>query len=88
MVCVSAGPGVLGRSPDTAGAYLASYDLEYAGGIGSAVWTTNKAGALAFPSLREAYAAWQSSPECCPLRPDGRPNRPLSAFTVMFEEGP
>ena len=30
-----------------------------------------------------AFYKWQSS--LTPMRPDGKPNRPLTAFTVVFE---
>jgi len=70
------------------GAYLKSCDLEYAGGHGLATWTADKSEALAFGSYREAFEAWRAVPECCPLRDDGEPNRPLTAFTVEIEEGP
>lgn len=35
--------------------------------------------ARVFPSLVEAFACYRES---CGLRPDGKPNRPLTAYTV------
>lgn len=84
-VIVYAGPA---GGPAVPGSFLRSYDLEAAGGRGTATWTSDKSRALAFSSFIEAFEAWRAIPESRPLRPDGEPNRPLTAFTVTFEEGP
>ena len=70
------------------GAYLKACDLEYAGGTGLVSWTADRSQALAFATYREAFEAWRAVPESRPVRPDGEPNRPLTAFTVEIEEGP
>lgn len=44
--------------------------------------------AMAFASFDEAVLYWQRQSERTPLRPDGRPNRPLTAFTVEIEPLP
>jgi len=38
--------------------------------------------ARVFSSAREAMALWKQPSKRVPLRPDGKPNRPLSAFSV------
>jgi hypothetical protein len=64
-----------------AGYYLSDYDPE----TGGSTWGT-KADALTFPDLPAAMARWQSVHALDPVRPDGKPNRPLTAFTVTFED--
>jgi hypothetical protein len=46
------------------------------------VTTPNKARARVFPSLKEALELWRQESG---LRPDGLPNRPLTAFSITFE---
>jgi len=41
--------------------------------------------ALQFPSPVEAMAVWQKVSLNYPIRPDGRSNRPLTAFHAVFE---
>lgn len=61
------------------GCYVAAYDPDR--GMASLVCTMNETEALHLPS-GEALALWRSSPTGDPVRPDGRPNRPLTAFMV------
>lgn len=68
------------------GQYLASYDPEAHDGWGDAVFTNDIREALVFDNIGAAFEAWKSSPKSRPLRPDGQPNRPLSAFTITFEQ--
>lgn len=68
--------------PPEQGSYLESYDPEYAGGMGVATWTTDPAKALTFSTVAEAAALYLSVPKARPRRGDGRPNRPLTAYTV------
>jgi hypothetical protein len=49
---------------------------------GRAVWTDDPQEAMHFVSLEAAIACWQQTSTTHPVRPDGRPNRPLSAHTV------
>lgn len=41
-----------------------------------------------FPSAREAMEEWRRISRSVPTRPDGKPNRPLTAFTVEVEKVP
>ena len=66
------------------GAYLASYDPEGDGGTGVATWTRDPAHAMTFATGEAATACYRAVPLNRPLRPDGRPNRPLTMFTVAF----
>ena len=66
------------------GAYLASYDPEGDGGNGIAMWTRDPAEAITFATGDAATACYRAVPFNRPLRPDGKPNRPLTMFTVAF----
>lgn len=41
--------------------------------------------ALKFPSFLHAAAYWKMESKSVPLRPDGKPNRPLTAYSVTIE---
>jgi hypothetical protein len=70
--------------PGPAGQYLASYDQE----TGESVWTLDKDMAKPFPGALEAIEFWRQVLPSQPVRPwDGKPNRPLTAFTIEIEEG-
>lgn len=66
--------------------YLKSYDIEAHDGRGSADLTSNKNKAVRFVSLNHAVGVWNTQSKIRPLRPDGKPNKPLTAFTVEVEE--
>ena len=66
------------------GSYLASYDPEGDGGNGIAIWTRDPAQAMTFATGEAATDCYRAVPLNRPLRPDGRPNRPLTMFTVAF----
>lgn len=66
--------------------YLANYDVDANGGRGNIRLTTDKKEALKFQSAQEAMDAWKSQSKLIPLRSDGEPNRPLTAFTIQIEE--
>ncbi len=67
------------------GEYLKSFDPEAHDGRGEAKFTKNIKDAMVFTDATEAIRMWQSQPVTRPLREDGKPNRPLSAFSAMFE---
>jgi hypothetical protein len=62
--------------------YLATYDPTAADGQGLVSWTSDLNEARTFDTLESAMACYQHQ---VGLRPDGKPNRPLTAFTVAFE---
>jgi hypothetical protein len=76
-----------GEAP-TPGQYLREYDHEYAGGLGWADWTSDPTKALTFDSPAEALRVWRSQSRTRPVRVDGQPNRPLTAYTVEIGEIP
>jgi hypothetical protein len=65
--------------------YLKSYDVDARDGRGEADFTDNINEALHFPTAGEAFDAWRTQSKKRPLRPDGKPNRPLTAFTMTVE---
>jgi hypothetical protein len=69
----------------TDGSYLAAYDPDGNDGHGTASWTADPHKAMTFSSGQEAAACYHAVPRKRPVRPDGRPNRPLTIFNVIFE---
>ena len=55
---------------------------------GEATFTAEVADALRFASRSEAFDFWRQLSKTCPRRPDGQPNRPLTAFSINFEQHP
>src|SRR4051794_5925047 len=51
---------------------------------GYAKWTHDPLMAIVYKTGQEAMAEWMRVSVAVPLRPDGRPNRPLSAFTITI----
>lgn len=83
-----AGTTVDHTPPPPDGAYLASFDPEYAGGRGYAAWTTDPAKAMRFETVLEAFDYWRQPSRVRPVRDDGLPNRPLCAYSVEVGEAP
>lgn len=73
------------------GLYVATYDPHfvpppphprYPSGVVTTTADITKA--LRFPSTFDALDAWRTQSSTVPLRPDGRPNRPLSSRMIEF----
>lgn len=75
-----------GRQTPFDGEFVKDYDPNGEGGTGSLVTTPEKAEALKFPDATEAMQTWKLQSDLVPLRPDGKPNRPLTAFTVEIAD--
>lgn len=74
-----------GRQTGASGQYVVSFDADANGGYGDAVLTPQLSDAKRFPSGASAFDYWRtqaSAPNA--TRPDGQPNRPLTAFTVKI----
>jgi len=65
--------------------YLLSIDVDFAGGIGLARLTRNPDDALVFPDLASLMETWKARSTVRPWRLDGKPNRPLTAYTIEPE---
>jgi len=50
--------------------------------MGEIVWTSDITKAMRFASFVAVMAAWQTTSTVNPVRDDGRPNRPLTAFNI------
>jgi hypothetical protein len=74
----------MGQPLPADGQYLQDFDFEAHDGQGEITMTPNIEDAKGFPSFVEAHAFWKRSPECRPVRLDGKPNRPLTATTWQF----
>lgn len=71
------------------GEFLKSFDPDaHAPGVpyptGFAEWTFNVNDALTFGHAGHAINFYKTQSKATPYRPDGRPNRPLTVFTVDF----
>lgn len=76
---------IASADPRCPGQYLQSYDPEAHDGRGTATWTADRAKAHVYPDFAAAFEAWRQVPKARPTRPDGKPNRPLTSFSVEFE---
>jgi hypothetical protein len=68
-----------------AGQWLKSYNPDAFGGQGYADFTRNISEAKRFASFEDAMRFWKQASNLRPLRPDGQPNRPLTALTIVVE---
>jgi hypothetical protein len=67
--------------------FLQSYDLEKAAvpsryPTGYAQVTNDIGKAMRFADAAEVLTTWKAQSKTCPLRPDGRANRPLTSLTI------
>jgi hypothetical protein len=67
------------------GAYLEWSDPDANRGMGEERWTNDLAKAKRFADFTEAMECWRAQSTVRPLRPDGKPNRPLTAYSVTPE---
>lgn len=68
------------------GDYLEWSDPDAKDGFGDDRWTTDLAKAKKFDSFMEAMECWKAQSTVRPLRDDGRPNRPMTAYSVTPEK--
>lgn len=78
----------LGPSHPFTPGWVKRYDPEAFDGRGDLEVTQRPEEALVFASHAEAFELWRAVPSARPLRPDGKPNRPLTAYTVTIEPLP
>lgn len=64
------------------GDYLAAFDPDGMDGAGVATWSRDAARAMTFDSVEAASSTYRMVSVVKPFRDDGRPNRPLTAYTV------
>ena len=74
--------GVIRNEGAKVGTYVRSFDPSAHDGRGDLEVTDDIDQALVYPSINEAMMAWRAVPANRPRRPDGKPNRPMTAFSV------
>ena len=74
-----------GTSPSD-GHYIMAFDPDGHGGRGDLRTTGDPGKAKRFDSPADAREFWRQRSSIQPLRADGKPNRPLTAFTVEVLE--
>ena len=72
-------PNFKNKIPDC---YLKFYNPDAFGGRGDSEWTAKKEEALVFATNLEALETWRKTSTVMPIRPDGEPNRPLTAYDI------
>jgi hypothetical protein len=65
--------------------WLKSFDPDACNGRGIVEWTEDLGQALAFADLIEARDYYRQQSKVKPIRADGRPNRPLTSYTIVLE---
>jgi len=71
-----------GTGAGPAGQYIKEADVDAYDGRGDVAGTFNPQEALQFDSSADAMKFWRQQSTVRPLREDGQPNRPLTAFSV------
>lgn len=77
-----------GRSVGPIKTWVREVDFDADSGHGRFEFTTIPGRAKRFESVADALMYWRTQSTRYPLRPDGEPNRPLTAFTVEVGELP
>lgn len=62
--------------------FLQAFDVDAHDGQGSAAVVEDPMAAMKFDTQSDVLAAWQRESTVKPVRDDGRPNKPLSAYTI------
>lgn len=73
---------------DHRGEWVESYDPNAMDGLGALTSTADPTAAISFTHPQHAWAYWRQQSTTHPLRHDGPPNRPLTAYTVSVEPLP
>ena len=79
--------GVASHAKDTEatkGKYLKSLDVDALEGQGAVVWTSDISQAKRFVDMSDALAFWRTQSAVKPHLETGRPNQPLTAYSVSF----
>lgn len=64
------------------GSWLKSYDPSALGGLGLLRGTDDDREAKQFADAGEAFEFWRQQSSAHPTRMDGKPNRPLTAYSI------
>jgi hypothetical protein len=66
--------------------FLKNFNHDAYGGQGYGEFTARPSEAKQFDSYLDAIEFWNKCSMVKPLRPDGKPNRPLTALTMIIEK--
>jgi hypothetical protein len=72
-------------SENVDGSYVKTYDPDAFNGQGDMTATHDSKEAKRFPDAKAAMEFYRQVSTVRPVRGDGKPNRPLTAFTVSFK---
>lgn len=70
------------------GQWMKSFDHEAFGGQGYGEFTHDPAKAMRFEKVTDAMAFWGRQSKIKALRPDGQPNKPMTALTAAIDPLP
>lgn len=70
------------------GDYLEWSDPDANFGRGDDRWTPDLAKAKRFPTFTAAGECWKAQSKLVPRRTDGKPNRPMTAYSITIEQVP
>lgn len=73
---------------EESGCYIRYYDNSHEDELGLGVLhlTRERSEAKRFDDAAEAFAFWEQQSRTVPMRPDGKPNRPITAYSVLMEK--
>jgi hypothetical protein len=72
--------------PELFGTYVQDFDLEAHGARGQITFTRDLRNAHKWPTFADAMATWNTQSKTVPTRPDGKPNKPMTAMTIEVKE--
>lgn len=64
------------------GMYLLAFDVDGFQGAGIVRWTADARRARRFETAMDVLQCWHTVSTVHPVRDDGKPNRPLTAYTI------
>lgn len=77
--------GAGGMKTPLDGKYVKGFDPDAFDGRGNVTGTPTREHAMQFPEAGEAFLFWTTQSTVRPMRPDGKPNRPMTAYTINVE---
>src|SRR5215468_8311401 len=64
--------------------YVSAFDPEFADGRGGITFSSHRSKALRWRDFLEACDAWRTQSKKKPVREDGKPNRPMTAYSIQI----
>lgn len=82
MIAIKIICDALGNATSFDGMFVKSFDPDAMWGRGKVVATPHADEAMKFETTIEAHAFWAQVSKVQPYRTDGKPNRPLTAYSI------